>query len=100
MGQCWLVPPAFTDPSRSTSRKILDCKQRIIAVLVGQPNDPTWDQVAHDAAAVMEEVREAGEEEECFSEKFLSHRRGEFVAFPVGVSFGGGQKVRVSIPNR
>jgi len=66
---------------------------------VGRPNDPTWDQVVHDAAAVMEEVREAGFEEGCFSEKFLSHRRGEFVAFPVGVSFGGGQKVCAFIPN-
>lgn len=41
----------------------------------------------------MTEVQEVGLEEDCFTDKFLSHRRGEFVAFPVGVSFGGGQKV-------
>ena len=87
----------FSDPPRSTSRKILDRKQRVIVALVGRPSDPTWDQAVYDAAAVMTEVQEAGLEEDCFPDKFLSHRRGEFVAFPVGVSFGGGQKVRLHL---
>ena len=70
----------------------MDRKKRIIAVLVGRPDDPTWDAAIADAAAAMEEVEESSQE--CFPEKSLSHRRGEFVAFPAGVSFGGGQKVR------
>jgi hypothetical protein len=77
----------------STTRTIVDSKDRIIAVLVGQPNDPTWDQAILDATMAMESAQEEGQEEGCFTEKFLSHRRGEFLAFPVGVSFGGGQKV-------
>lgn len=72
---------------------ILDRKQRVIVALVGRPSDPSWDQAVEDAAAVMTEVQEEGLEEDCFLEKFVSHHRGEFVAFPVGVSFGGGQKV-------
>ena len=74
---------------------IIDRKERITVALVGRPKDPTWDQAVHDATAVMTEVQEEGLEEDSFPEKFLSHRRGEFVAFPVGVSFGGGQTVRL-----
>jgi len=31
--------------------------------------------------------------EDIFSEDDLDHRRGKFLAIPVGVSFGGGQTV-------
>ena len=62
-------------------------------MLVGQLDDPEWRQVINDAAAVMREVQEAGAELDLFSEKSLDHRQGEFLAIPVGVSFGGGQTV-------
>lgn len=42
-----------------------------------------------------QEVQEERLEEGFLAEIFLSHGRGEFVAFPVGVSFGRGQKVRL-----
>jgi len=64
-------------------------------VLVGQPSDPEWREVAKDAEAVMREVQQTGDEFDLFSDKDSSHRRGEFLAIPAGVSFGGGQTVRV-----
>jgi hypothetical protein len=65
-------------------------------VLVGQPDDPEWREVINEAEAVMREVRETGAELDLFSEKAQDHRRGRFLAIPVGVSFGGGQTVRAS----
>lgn len=75
------------------TRLILDKKERIIAVLVGQPEDPQWRDTINAAAKVLQEVERLGAEESLFAEKWLDHRRGEFLAVPVGVSFGGGQKV-------
>jgi len=72
---------------------ILDKEGRIIAVLVGQPDDPKWIDVVGDAAEVMPEVQRLGIDMELFADKNLRHRRGEFLAIPVGVSFGGGQTV-------
>jgi len=60
---------------------------------VGQPDDPKWIDVVGDAAEVMQEVQRLGIDMELFADKNLHHRRGEFVAIPVGVSFGGGQTV-------
>jgi len=78
---------------------ILDKVGRIVAVLVGQPDDPEWVYVIKDAAEVLEEVQQLGADMDLFSEKSLDHRRGEFLAIPVGVSFGGGQTVR-AFPGR
>jgi hypothetical protein len=78
----------------SKTRLILDKNGRIIAVLVGQPDDPHWKYVAIDATEVMQEVERLGADTELFAEKTLHHRRGEFLALPAGVSFGGGQTVR------
>ena len=65
-----------------------------MAVLVGQPNDPLWGDAIDAAAGVLREVERRGASMELFTEKTLHHRRGEFLAIPVGVSFGGGQTVR------
>lgn len=72
---------------------IVDAKDRISTILVGRPNDPEWPEVCDDATRILDEVREAGIASNSFLDKYLSHRRGDFVAVPVGVSFGGGQKV-------
>jgi hypothetical protein len=77
----------------SKTRLILDMEDRIIAVLVGQPCDPLWKDVAHAATEVMQEAECQGADLDLFTEKSLSHRRGEFLALPAGVSFGGGQTV-------
>jgi hypothetical protein len=71
----------------------LDQEKRIVAALVGQPDDPEWSKVIDAAAAVMQEVQQLGMGEDIFSEDDLDHRRGKFLAIPVGVSFGGGQTV-------
>lgn len=81
--------------SRKT-RLILDKEGRIIATLVGQPADPEWGHVIEDAANVMQEVQQLGAAVDLFSDSSLDHRRGEFLAIPVGVSFGGGQTVGFS----
>ena len=68
--------------------------ERIIAVLVGQPDDPLWKDTVDAAAGVMQEVEQQGAGVDLFTGKSLHHRRGEFLAIPAGVSFGGGQTVR------
>jgi len=70
-----------------------------VAVLVGQPSDPTWKDAVEEAAAAMQEVAHEGILEGHIGDKYLSHRRGEFVALPTGVSFGGGQTVCISKSN-
>jgi hypothetical protein len=72
---------------------ILDKTGRIIAVLVGRPDDSEWVYVVDDAANVMREVQKLCADMELVSEKSLGHRQGNFLAIPVGVSFGGGQTV-------
>lgn len=72
---------------------VVDAKDRITTIFVGQPNDPEWTEVSDDATKVLDAVREAGLASNAFLDKYLAHRRGDFVAIPVGVSFGGGQKV-------
>jgi hypothetical protein len=42
----------------------------------------------------MQEVERLGADMDLFTEEDLHHRRGEFLAIPAGVSFGGGQTVR------
>lgn len=75
------------------TRLILDKKEHIITVLVGQPEDPQWRDTVNAAAKVLQEVKLLGAEDSLFNDKWLDHRRGEFLAVPIGVSFGGGQKV-------
>lgn len=72
---------------------VIDSMKRIIAVLVGHPNDPEWYQVVSDSTKLMQEVQREGMELGVFLEKYVSHRRGDFLALPVGVSYGGGQTV-------
>ena len=85
----------LVDFSRKTLL-ILDSERRIVAVLVGQPQDPEWVCVVGEATKVMQDVRRLGAEMDLFSGQGLSHRWGEFLAILVGVSFGGGQTVRTS----
>jgi hypothetical protein len=72
----------------------LDREERIIAVLVGRPDDPQWSDAIDAAAEVMQEVERQGGSMDLFADKCLHHRRGEFLAIPAGVSFGGGQMVQ------
>ncbi|KAJ7610348.1 hypothetical protein FB45DRAFT_761241 [Roridomyces roridus] len=74
---------------------IVDQDGRIIAVFVGKPDDPDWDEnVIPGVAAAMEEALRDGVDDGVFSAENLTHRRGNFYTLTSGVSFGGGQKVK------
>ena len=68
---------------------IIDQGQRVIAVLAGRPLDnegSNWHQVDKVAENAMRAAQ-------MNCSKQPEHRRGAFLALPVGVSFGGGQQV-------
>jgi hypothetical protein len=89
-----LVLKALPNDCFRKTQLILDKEGRIIATLVGQPDDPEWMDVARDAANVFQDVQRLRAAQGRFSDSSLGHRRGEFLSIPVGVSFGGGQQVR------
>jgi hypothetical protein len=89
-----LIPKIFLIGCSRKTLLILDKEGRIIAALVGQPDDPEWKYVINDATNVMQEVQQLGAAVDLFSDSSLDHQRGEFLTIPVGVSFGGGQTVR------
>jgi hypothetical protein len=60
-------------------------------MLAGQPRDDAWDTVERGAS---EAIRMGGEQAS-FTSKQRCHRRGQFLALAIGVSFGGGQKVGI-----
>ncbi|KAH9842015.1 uncharacterized protein C8Q71DRAFT_690084, partial [Rhodofomes roseus] len=71
-----------------TVRPITDDCGRVIAVLCGAPDDSQWHNVQAGAAAAIAEARE----ELSLTVKDRVHRRGDFPALAVGISYGGGQK--------
>ena len=77
----------------SKTHLILDKEDQIIAILAGQPDDPLWKDKVNSAAEVMQEAECLGADLDLFTKENLHHRRGEFLALPSGVSFGGGQTV-------
>lgn len=62
-------------------------------MLAGYPDGDEWTGVCDDAVGLLDQVREDGIRTNAFPEGYLDHRRGKFAALPVGVSYGGGQKV-------
>jgi hypothetical protein len=71
----------------STATAILDSCGRIIAVLAGRPDDPSWDSVHLEAVELLEKTRPLLR----LSKKSKRHRRGNFAALSYGISHGGGQ---------
>ncbi|TFK60997.1 hypothetical protein BDN72DRAFT_872818 [Pluteus cervinus] len=66
--------------------------QRAIVVFAGVPHkDGGWQVVAEEAAKTLASVRDEGVALGAFPVDVRSHRRGEFVALPVGVSHGNGR---------
>ncbi|PBK80517.1 hypothetical protein ARMGADRAFT_878972, partial [Armillaria gallica] len=78
----------------SDPRPIVDRHGRIVAVMAGQPHDPTY------SAACMKAYDQITAEGEganfCRASK---HRRGAFPAVNVGISYGKGQKVPAHLQN-
>lgn len=69
---------------------IVDTDGRVIAVLVGRPDDADWENVT---AAAYGALTDASLHLE-FKSKVKNHRRGRFPALNFGISYGGGQTVR------
>jgi hypothetical protein len=67
---------------------ITDGSGRVIAVLVGRPDDENWEVVHLSAAQALEDARPKRR----FPPKSLNHRRGTYPALHSGVSIGNGQK--------
>ena len=65
----------------------MDEDARLMVMLVGRPDDTTWDQNGVEAAKAMNIAQMQG--------KFpcTSHRRGKYPTVANGLSYGGGQKV-------
>lgn len=74
---------------------IVDADDRIVAILAGHPDDPLWIPVINDGFEYMKDIGDSGVKEKKFKPDDVNHRRGEFVAFASGVSFGGGQRVHM-----
>ena len=72
-----------------TATPITDSTGRIIAVLAGQPDDPSWSVVHSEAAELLEQTRPLLS----LSKKARKHRRGRFGALSFGISHGGGQTI-------
>jgi hypothetical protein len=68
---------------------IVDKMGKVIGVLCGFPDDDSWEATHRGAADAIRAARDVA----CFSDECKKHRRGNFPALAVGVSFGGGQKV-------
>ncbi|KAJ7126502.1 hypothetical protein C8R43DRAFT_958011 [Mycena crocata] len=71
------------------SRPIIDAKGRIIAVLAGQPRDPTYAAAAADVFAAMNAERTAAQ----FPATMSKQPRGRFPALNTGLFYGKGQRV-------
>ncbi|KAJ7264660.1 hypothetical protein C8J57DRAFT_1511998 [Mycena rebaudengoi] len=71
---------------------ILDCEDRLIAVFVGKPDDPEWDQVISDLLAAMAKLREEALVSGEVPTGDDRHRRGNYSSFTEGITLGGGQK--------
>ncbi|KAI9069928.1 hypothetical protein FKP32DRAFT_1558742, partial [Trametes sanguinea] len=67
---------------------LLDMRRRVVGVLAGRPDDPSWSEVAAQASAALEAILP----EHNTKRDHGDHRRGGFIALACGVSFGGGQK--------
>ncbi|KAJ6554111.1 hypothetical protein B0H10DRAFT_2123671 [Mycena sp. CBHHK59/15] len=65
---------------------------RIIAVLLGTPEDPDWPSVIAEASRCMAKARERGMSDGTFKAKDRRHRRGKFYTLAAGYSLGGGQQ--------
>ncbi len=80
----------------SLPKVVLDREGRLLLVLAGHPNDPTWGPMVQDAARSARAARER-----CvFDEDHLHHRRGDYPTLGYGISYGGGRTEPGPIDNK
>ncbi|KAJ7733635.1 hypothetical protein B0H16DRAFT_1328095 [Mycena metata] len=75
----------------SDPKLIVDSEGRIIAILLGTPEDPDWEEVIRDAVKAMARARRIARQQGAFRAGSV-HRRGRYLPLTSGTSFGGGQK--------
>jgi hypothetical protein len=78
---------------------ILDNHGRIIAILIGTPEDPDWDAVIADAVRELRRARRRCIRRGVWRTSRPLHRRGRYIPLSTGVSLGGGQKVSAATPS-
>ena len=74
-----------------TTHLLLDRENRVIGALAGRPQDAGWGAVHDGALAALESAAP----EMRLRPKDTAHRRGSYPSISHGISFGGGQEVRV-----
>ncbi|TEB19511.1 hypothetical protein FA13DRAFT_1605900, partial [Coprinellus micaceus] len=72
---------------------LCDDNDVVIGGLVDRPPAEDWSDVLEEVARCLRTARTLGEAHNIFPSSFYRHRRGSFLAIPVGVSMGGGQTV-------
>ncbi len=90
------------DPLDSDARPIVDRDNTVFGALGGRPLDKDpgsgevpWSEVQRRMCIIFEYLRNSLH----VNKSQVEHRRGNFPAVAVGISFGGGQKVCEAIPN-
>lgn len=87
-------------PTRRTPVLIIDCEGRIVVILAGRPNDDDWDESMERLQGVLANASESLDfggynSLPAPSRGPAENRRGGYKTVAVGVSYGGGQRVRV-----
>jgi hypothetical protein len=86
--------PTFAHWVFRTPHLLLDRENRVVGALAGRPLGATdWGAVHDSALGSLEAVSEQLN----VCHKDTTHRRGSYVSVSHGLSFGGGQEVRVPL---
>lgn len=92
-GVCGCVCVALGLTAHSSPHLLVDRDDRVVGVLAGRPQDPSWDETTQEATRAMCEAYASCR----FKKTNVKHRRGEFATLARGVSFGGGRTVRTTM---
>ncbi|KAJ6507641.1 hypothetical protein DFH09DRAFT_942850, partial [Mycena vulgaris] len=79
---------------------IVDDQGRIIAILLGMPEDPDWPEVVQGAIRAMRDARRKARRHHMWNPSGGAHRRGKYLPLTTGVSFGGGQRRPGNLVNK
>lgn len=83
-------------PNLSTTKILADEENIGFVFMVGHPTDSLWDGVCLEMGEALKAIEEIGCSKELFGITYTGNRQGPFMAIPNGVSFGGGQTVKLS----
>ncbi|KAJ6452189.1 hypothetical protein C8R47DRAFT_998163 [Mycena vitilis] len=81
----------FTHHFARDPKLIVDAEGRVIAILLGTPEDPEWPGVIKDAVKAMARARARAQRYGVWRHGTVQ-RRGRFFSITTGASFGGGQR--------